>query len=363
MQCDIRLEDILKLIISLSWGVPLLSRFNMQPLMPIAFITESSRESRLVMGLVPRQRVIHTRTSQKEISDKLIDSEALPLLFLGDNKDNPSKRENELVSFLVSVIRAGVCEKKEVNSLAVGIFEKHIPQQFQQSFFKIYIQDCEDYHAEEVAAYKDLLFCETMIRKDKVERLLSSHNECIPMLSALKASIELAQFACPEIDTISLAQIAEQLVTLDEERNDTDDLIDLFLDDIYKEAENGRVSLFDLPNLEAWQIDQLGTAVFADKAYLYISEQRFSQLVSGLRCIYPIDIIKYKLVEAGIIKGSGETSYSTKMGYITPYGEYKRVRMIKLAQDSLVKIGDVPFLDLCRLNNNEKANVSGGIVV
>ncbi len=347
--------EIVKCILMLSWAQYLLAICDLHPWQPIALICDTPRLSKRIINALSSQyskvgviEELTTETLKKS-------SRLWPVIFFGCSRENLGKREEQRIRRFVDVAKRGLWwEKGEDAYLIVGIFDKHIPQIFRNDFFKIYLREESGLDEDEIKGFLAKLMHHAILPRYELDRIALKHEQEQPMLAAFKIAADIVALVNPETDTSRAAYVSESLVILDEESADTSDVVELFLDILFDKAEAGELRIHELPNLERYQIDLMGSSFFENSTGVYVAESYFSRLIEELKAIFPVDVIKRTLVEEGVIFASNEATYTTKMRYTNPFGQDMRVRMIKLDKDRLKRPGKLSFCETCRLNSMEE---------
>lgn len=135
------------------------------------------------------------------------------------------------------------------------------------------------------------------------------------------------------------------------EAGSSEDVAELFIEECYKWQRKIRfTNIFELPQIEMEVIDKIDEAIFYNKEFIFVSESLFKQIVSALLNIYPENILKFALVQEGILKPENTKTATSKMNYRSIAGTYERVRMLKFQRSEFVMCGELDFVSLCLLN-------------
>ena len=351
MPHSIRCEEVIKLLLTYSCCYPILQYSGLYLSKPVAIIADDAYNQHSIAVALANNGCMYGLSYYKEVVENIQNSEIFPAVFIAPNSDSLGKRMKETFSLIQEVSRTDTLFDQRVCVPVFCIFDRHIPTELCNAFFCVYLHGKIDGWAQDIVSYKKMLISNgknTSLGCENVKEIIQKRLDESPDFAVFATAIDIVGSIIPDFQTDNLISIAKTLCVWDEESEDIDDLMELFLNSMYQAARSGLIKMvYYLPNLEDSQLRDRDDALFINEKYIFLSEKMFTAIVKDMLSIFSIDVIKKSLRDEGIII-SDSTTFTSKMSYITVFGVNQRMRMIRLDKDAVNIIGDIPFIELCR---------------
>lgn len=253
-----------------------------------------------------------------------------------------SAKFQEKMVAVFSVATSGLLEGKPCVTAIFLMFSKVVPEMYRDKVFEIHM---------------DLL--PNISRIDVMNKVIPKADELALVYDKMrlfeeedaedKALLSSTAFLYPQIIEESNYQIAietaEKLCKDAVNYRDTDGIVELFSDLLYKLAEEAKLSpVYILPELDDEGVDDLRNGIYIKDDFIFVHEERFKIIASEIGKIITSNAIKSALLLNDIIYADSG-GYTTKMSYCDMKGNFKRVRMMKFSMPAIMGETRLHFRD------------------
>lgn len=154
----------------------------------------------------------------------------------------------------------------------------------------------------------------------------------------------------------SYFSLAEDLVELDDEDDSVDGITEIFTSALEGwGVKMHSPKVIPLPDISMDAAKDLENSVLFDEKYCYLSDHLFHMIVAPILPSVPITAVKRELWHEHVIVTSDKKTFSSKMGYRTVVGIWKRKRMIRLSREKMRRPGKMDFIDF--LKSSKEVNL------
>lgn len=331
------MESILEILASYCLNFPILFELGMTLNQPIAVVLDDSGNAVTVAKQISPKPVFIDATmkmSQAKEGIRMANSRGVFVMMPEIISSSVKFREKLAMAFNVSA--SGVLEGKSCTTAIFFIFSKVIPAMYKENVFEIHLNTNKLSELSEQELMEKVVppAHELAVVYDKMKYF--EEND-----SKVKALLGAAAFLYPQIseenDYHRVIAKAKKLCEDAENYRDTDGIVELFLDLLYKLAEESLLSpVYILPNLDEEGTENLRRGLFLKADNLYMHEELFSSLASKVQNVVGVNALKSALLSHGVIHAdSGGCTYTTKMGFFDEQGNSKRVRMMRFSISSI----------------------------
>ena len=345
-------EEAVKLLLTYSWSFPILQYAGICLNKPLAIVVDDACSQHAVAMALSDSYSMYGLSNKETVIQKIQDSEILPAVFLAPNADYLGKRVKEALYLIQEVTRVATLNNKRICVPVIWVFDRHVPNEFGNSFFCVPLHGQIDNWSQEIVLYRDKLIHsarDISFGHEQAVEIIRKRIDESPSYAAFAVSIDIASTVIPELQVENMISLAKTLCIWDEESEDIDDVMEFFLKALYQAVSNGLIKKVNyLPNLDEIQIMNKDDAVYINDKHIFISERLFASIVKDMLSIFPIDVIKRSLRDVGVIV-SDKSTFTSKMTYITAFGVAQRMRMIRFDKTAVNIVGDIPFVDLCKI--------------
>ena len=269
------------------------------------------------------------------------------IFFVPLSMPRPTYHDKEVINLLVSIARTGTVNEKRCRAVPFVIADMPLPQEMQPQFFQI---SCEWYTSNlELPFHKIPTDQELCVILDRIETLQNSG--CQNPLSFA------AQFLYPQGKYNPewfhhLEETAEILFDLDINAKESNDLPVLFLSTLFDWQKKSQFCcLHILPNLESSELKEFSSSMYYDetKAWIFLSEILFREIIQPLTNSYSLSTIKSKLADEGILLRNESRHFTRQMPFYNIAGQLSHKRMICLDATKLSQLGSPDFVTICNI--------------
>lgn len=288
------------------------------------------------------------------IQESMVKGQAITSLLAENSKPvfypyTPSAKRRELLEVLKLLMKTGIVENQNVSAMPILISEGIPPDIDLSDCFSIYfngglrgivIQSREVVPADDqvpVVLDKIKDFAENAQTQEE-KSLKAAACFLYPILKDGNAEKDLSEY----LDLVA------ELTISDDENQDTNNLGENFLRELYRWQEASEFSnVYELPNLGMEATKDLEHVMFYDEQFIYIKDALFKEILGTLLKIFSVDALKNSLVQEKILCPSQAKSYTVKVGYYNVAGEFCRIRMLRFDRNRLRMAGELDFIELC----------------
>lgn len=322
---------------SLCMNYPILNHWGYTIKKPIGLVFSHPEDiGTYIHSLSLYPRIISMTTKVAEAKEKLhhSNSEGTFLILNDISKINGTKMA-EKIELMMQAAMLGEINECEAVTTAFMVFYKMIPENLYGRVFQIRIPKLPDNF--KLIDMMELLPDSDQIAvvKDKINHLNSSTiEECV-----FKAAVAFMYPKLYEKRDLylykELMQTAESLVLLERMYQEEDEILEFALEALVDYTCNETTKIYSLPKLRKQEISDIKKAVYVKDEYMFIHENCFKEVMSGLYEISTIGCIKDSLLKNHILC-SDKGEYTTKMNYYGEDGRLQRVRMMKLNMNGII---------------------------
>ncbi len=285
--------------------------------------------------------VIDSNMRMKKVFRMLTECRSQPIFFVAAD----AKKAEEMLKFLASAVCSGYICGKELSAIPVIITEEsNIP--IGDSYFYVFLENVN--FEGSISNTKILPNRTEIVRGVTIYEGYVREKEIEDELKRLFLATSALLCAHREEKLSDYIPIVDELIQADDDYHNYMGLDTVFLDllERWQEKESFK-QVFELPNVES-EVD-ISNSVFYDDRYIFMKETLFANIVSSSKSL-PVGAVKRALLDAEIlVKERSSLTYPVKMSYVTPFGETKRIRMLRFSRERLCKPGNLDFISACKM--------------
>lgn len=233
--------------------------------------------------------------------------------------------------------------------LPVLLTENPVIEDAERNCFFIFLEErtfTSNFKSDEIVPHSKDLEC---IHKKMFEMVDSEMSEEEKILCGAALFLEPFCHRSEDFRLDELIELAHRLCVIDEEARDAHDVGDAFVKELFVWQENAAFeNILDVNTVFDTEVD-VKASIFFDDNFIYVHEALFKLIVAPLRKYVPINVIKKRLFESGVIDTGScvPTTYTVKMKTDFCGGEYGRIRMMRFRRELLRQPAGLDFVDVC----------------
>lgn len=342
-ECSMNRMAILK---ALGWNYPIILEWGLEPRKLIIVVVEQGELKNAIDILsditMPKlNALINNKQLQDILTEYMLSFAVYPYF--------PTRKNNEFLATLSNVVQVGEINGKKLGACPIVVTE-NIPSGIDlQDFFTVYISgNIDSSQLNEIAFVP--MDNQVSVVEDKIRKYLfmGKSTEERALYSAICFMYPGLVKSKKEFLIEKYIEEARRMVIQDEENKDLNNVMNIFIHEVYRWQENAAFSdVYELPYLEMNVVDKMNRIVLYDSDYLYIKEAFFKEIISELLKLFSVDAIKRELCEQGILSSDKSKTYTIKMTYVDVSGQYQRERMLRFVRKNMEILGEMEFIEQC----------------
>lgn len=329
------MKEIIMILAAYCLNYPILRELGLTLNQPIAVVVdEIDNVVSVAKQISPSPVLIDSAMKISQIKEEVGSAYSRGVFMMMPEMIPNSAKFQEKFAIVFGVSATGLMEGTSCSTAVFLLFSKVVPAEYKDKVFEIHIDALPELTSLELME-KAVPKAETLsVVYDKLEAL-EEHDTKANVLSSVAA------FLYPQLSEASDYQMlidkARKLCEDAENYRDSDGTVELFLDVLYKMAEEVMLPpVYILPNLDEEGVDNLRNSLFLKADNLYMHEELFSSFASKVQNVVGVNALKSALLSHGVIHpDSGGCTYTTKMGFFDEQGNSIRVRMMRFSISSI----------------------------
>lgn len=329
------MKEIMLILASYCLNYPIMFELGLTLKRPIAIVVDEIDNAVTVAKQIsPSPVLIDLAMKTSHVKEEIWMSYSRGIFVMMPELIPKSSKFQEKIAIAFGVSATGVMEGNNCSTAVFLVFSKAVPNSYKDKVFEVHIGALPELSPMEIVEKSVPKNEELSVVYDK----LQSIEEHDPKVNAL---LSAAAFLYPQMTAESDYQMAidkaRKLCEDAENYRDTDGIVELFLDLLYKMAEESVLSpVYILPNLDEEATENLRKGLFLKADNLYMHDDLFASLASAVQNLVGINALKSALLSHGVIHAdSGGCTYTTKMSFFDEQGNSKRIRMMRFSLSSI----------------------------
>lgn len=329
------MKEIIMILAAYCLNYPILRELGLTLNQPIAIVVDEIDNAVTVAKQIsPSPVLIDSAMKISHVKEEIRMAYSRGIFVMMPELIPKSSKFQEKIAIAFGVSATGVMEGNTCSTAVFLVFSKAVPNSYKDKVFEVHIGAFPELSSMEIVEKSVPKNEKLSVVYDK----LQSIEEHDPKVNALLSAVA---FLYPQMAEKSDYQMAidktRKLCEDAENYRDTDGIVELFLDLLYKLAEESLLSpVYILPNLDEEGTENLRRGLFLKADNLYMHEELFSSLASKVQNVVGVNALKSALLSHGVIHAdSGGCTYTTKMGFFDEQGNSKRVRMMRFSISSI----------------------------
>lgn len=329
------MKEIMLILASYCLNYPIMFELGLTLNLPIALVVDEIDNAVTVAKQIsPAPVLIDSAMKTSHVKEEIKMSYSRGVFVLMPELIPKSSKFQEKITIAFGVSATGVMEGNNCSTAVFLVFSKAVPNSYKDKVFEVHIGALPELSPMEIVEKSVPKNEELSVVYDK----LQSIEEHDPKVNALLSAVA---FLYPQMTAESDYQMAidkaRKLCEDAENYRDTDGIVELFLDLLYKLAEESLLSpVYLLPNLDEEGTENLRNGLFLKADKLYMHDELFASLARAVQNVVGINALKSALLSHGVIHAdSGGYTYTTKMSFFDEQGNSKRVRMMRFSLSSI----------------------------
>lgn len=320
-------NTLVLLLWSLCVNAPVLSYWNCVVGKPIALVFNDMAEvSSLIKKISPHPKVITVSTSVRTTKETLISTNSDGVFLILTNRGGQKRiKEQEKIDAVLSAANLRTLDGKETTAMVFVVCNKKVPDELKSEVFEIHVEDnsysSEDNLLELIPSPEQLpVVC------DKIQEF--NLDDALPFKAAIaffypyfKKTNNLDRYKNMLLESEKIVQKAKEY----QGNDNITELVQELLVEFITDNLDCICNFTEINSKAAKLLDQ--KLITKDKA-LFIAEEKFKAIIQPLTDIIPIDLIKERLWQDGVLQGK-QGDYTAKMNFRVN-GKLTRKRMLKL---------------------------------
>lgn len=329
------MKEIMLILASYCLNYPIMFELGLTLKRPIAIVVDEIDNAVTVAKQIsPSPVLIDSAMKTSHVKEEIRMAYSRGIFVMMPELIPKSSKFQEKIAIAFGVSATGVMEGNNCSTAVFLVFSKAVPNSYKDKVFEVHIGALPELSPMEIVEKSVPKNEELSVVCDK----LQSIEEHDPKVNAL---LSAAAFLYPQMTAESDYQMAidkaRKLCEDAENYRDTDGIVELFLDLLYKLAEESLLSpVYLLPNLDEEATENLRRGLFIKADNLYMHDELFASLASAVQNVVGINALKSALLSHGVILAdSGGCTYTTKMSFLDEQGNSKRARMMRFSISSI----------------------------
>lgn len=331
---------------------PIISSFGLALGVPIAIVTERKCDIQQIANLLSlRPVIVDTASRLPKIREVVYSANSQGVFLILTPRLSASQKGRDIIDLMLNLARMQGSDRNPCRAVPIYVCNHCVPDYVKDDVFELSFNE-EILLRNRASIYSLLPSPEDLpVIFDKITTLRESST--IPVNGLVAAACFL--YPSAKKNNLQVEQFLDAATRLNQQNassKQNDGFLSLFLDTIYEWQERtGFSQIASLPNLDIETVNAYEKTVFHDEinGYAYFSEHLFREITEPLQDVISPLTLKRLLAEAGILLKGERTRYTSHMPYTDICGNYKRIRMLRFASDSLCRQLDAPFVDLCKI--------------
>lgn len=329
------MKEIIMILAAYCLNYPILCELGLTLNQPIALVVDEIDNAVTVAKRIsPAPVLIDSAMKTSHVKEEIKMAYSRGVFVLMPELIPKSSKFQEKIAIAFGVSATSVMDRNTCTTAVFLMFSKVVPAMYKDKVFEVHIDELPELSPLEVMDKVVPMGAELSVVYDKLQ-LIEEH---APKVNAL---LSAAAFLYPQMTAESDYQMAidkaRKLCEDAENYRDTDGIVELFLDLLYKLAEESLLSpVYLLPNLDEEGTENLRNGLFLKADHLYMHDELFASLAREVQNVVGINALKSALLSHGVIHAdSGGYTYTTKMSFFDEQGNSKRVRMMRFSLSSI----------------------------
>ena len=305
-------KEIIKILQSLVLNYPIISEWNKTLQMPIGRVFDKFSDlMEFTSNLSKNVRRIHAGVPPNMVRKMLTAPNSDPIVWHPEvGGKYISRKKEEIKEMLLCAATFGSLDGQKIRSTIFFAFLKFIPDEFQDDVYPIFINKVDKSPIEDIIAI--------LPSHDELELVRDKCSEFSDHSSELKTAVA---FLYPTMkregrmeDYEELLHVAGMLASNASLYSENDEITEWFEALIEEQLHLNEIEVFDLPELDDYQIENLDKAFYRKGDSLYMSDSLFKKILAPLTESIPLNLVKRKLAEQELIY-SDKSGFTKKMRY------------------------------------------------
>lgn len=243
------------------------------------------------------------------------------------------------------------------NGLKVVVTDSQIIDDSDAQSFYILMDSCEDVVKfgikEFVPDRYELDAIKGRIRKYIEGNDFSAEEEVFIAAAFFLEPFLLKKNVCVSLDEV--LDVAESLYLIDEKLRESNEFENYFKTSLQKWlSSQDRSHYVDLVETHENQLlpeDEgvVNDCIFFDGKFMFLKEQTFKRMLAEMQFLIPVNLMKMKLRDSGVLVANRTSTYSVKMCFKDCYGREHSPRMLRFDLGKLSNPGELNLRDQCLL--------------
>lgn len=288
-------------------------------------------------------QLIHNDMTSRKISQILTLNNSVAIFY----PYSPDGKSQGIVRQLSIVMKTGTLERQKILTLPI-IISEGVPLNIDMSeCFSIYfnggLKNIVDQELDVVPPDSQV-----PVVLDRIKEYTGGTQ--IQEERALKAAVSFLYPILEETEEgiAEYLKVVEDLVFSDDENQDTNNLGESFLRELYKwQDEKAFHRAYELPCLGTEVTKSFEQVILYDEQFIFMKDSLFKEISENLLRVISMDILKNSLRQEKILCPGQTRTYTVKVNYYNVAGEFNRVRMLRFDRSRLKIVGEIDFIEFC----------------
>ena len=266
-------------------------------------------------------QLIHNDMTSRKISQILTLNNSVAIFY----PYSPDGKSQGIVRQLSIVMKTGTLERQKILTLPIII-------------------------SEGVPLNIDMSECFSIYFNGGLKNIVGTGRTEIQEERALKAAVSFLYPILEETEEgiAEYLKVVEDLVFSDDENQDTNNLGESFLRELYKwQDEKTFHRAYELPCLGTEATKSFEQVILYDEQFIFMKDSLFKEISENLLRVISMDILKNSLRQEKILCPGQTKTYTVKVNYYNVAGEFNRVRMLRFDRSRLKIVGEIDFIEFC----------------